>query len=186
MRKSFSLIEAVFVVVLLGVLASVAVSKFVTTRIDSAVASLRHDASSATKSIVAKVFADNLNTTTEKAPSPNDIEKKLTMSWSEWILEVGGLDKGRWTKPLATSAAAERGVSPAHNYHGRFMPCGTNAMIEILSGGDLYFNPVAVAADTSSKSREPELCKKLRQSYENSADSGNKIFPLTTSKSLSY
>lgn len=186
MRKSFTLIEAVFIVVLLGVLAAVAVPRFVTTRIDSAVASLRHDASSATKSIVAKVFADNLDTTTDKAPSPNDAEKKLKMSWSEWILEVGGLDKGRWTKPLAVSATADRGVSPAHHYHGQFMPCGSNPMIEILVGGDLHFNPVAVANDTSSKSREPELCRRLRQSYESSVDSGNKIFPLTTSKSLSY
>ena len=186
MRKSFTLIEAVFAVVLVGVLASVAVSRFVTTRTDSAVAALRHDASSATKSIVAKVFADNLITTTDKAPSPNSTEKTLTISWGEWILEVGGLDKGRWTKPLAVGANAERGVSPAHNYHGQFMPCGSSAMIEILTSGDLYFNPTAVAADTSSKSREPELCKRLRQSYENSADSGNKIFPLTTSKTISY
>lgn len=186
MRKSFSLIEAVFVIVLLGVLATVAIPRFVTTRIDSAVATLRNDASSATKSIVAKAFADNLDTTTDKAPSPNDPEKKPIMPWYEWILEVGGLDKGRWTKPLTVSTTADRGVSPAHNYHGHFMPCGSGAMIEILVGGDLYFNPGAVAVDTSSKSREPELCKKLKQSYETSMDSGNKIFPLTTSKTISY
>ena len=106
MRKSFSLIEAVFAVVILGVLAVVAVPRFVTTRTDSAVAALRNDASVATKMIVAKVFADNLNTTTTKAPSPNDPEKKPVISWSEWILEIGGLDKGRWSKPLAVSATS--------------------------------------------------------------------------------
>lgn len=186
MRKSFSLIEAVFAVVILGVLAVVAVPRFVTTRTDSAVAALRNDASVATKMIVAKVFADNLNTTTTKAPSPNDPEKKPVISWSEWILEIGGLDKGRWNKPLAVSATADRGVSPTHNYHGTLIPCGTSAMIEILSGGDLYFNPRAVAKDTSPKSKEAEVCKRLRQSYETSTDSGNKIFPLTTSKTISY
>lgn len=183
MRKAFSFIEAVFVIVILGVLSAVAVPKFVATRTDSAVATLRNDASVAIKSIVAKVFADNLDTTTTKAPSPNDPQKKPTMSWSEWILEIGGLDKGRWTK--ANSVNVDRGVSPIYRYNKIVMPCGSGAMIEILSDGDLYFNPTALAKGTST-SKDAEVCKKLKQSYESSLGSGNKIFPLTTSKTISY
>lgn len=186
MRKAFTFIEAVFMIVIVGVLAAVAVPRFVATRTDSAVAALRNDASIATKAIVGKVFADNLTTTTEKAPAPNDPTKKPVMPWGEWIIEIAGLDTRRWVKPLAISQSAERGISPSHNYSGYLLPCGSSAMIQILVDGDLYFNPGAVATDTSSKSREPELCKKLRQSYENSGSTGNKIIPLTTSKTISY
>lgn len=186
MRKAFSFIEVVFAILIVGIVASLATEKLATTRTDSAVAAFRNDASVATKSIVGKVFADNLNTTTDQAPSPNDPEKKPEMSWSEWILEVGGLDRNKWVKPVASSPNADRGVSPAHNYRGALKPCGTSAMIEILENGDLHFNPSAVANDTSPTSKEPEVCKKLRQSYESSLDSGSKIFPLTANNAMSY
>lgn len=189
MRKAFTLIEMVFAVLIVGALASLAIGQFMLTRTDSAVAAFRNDASVATKSIVGKVFADNLITTTDKAPKPDDITKTPEISWSEWILEVGGLDKSRWVKPVASSPNADRGVSPAHTKNGVLLPCGSGAMIEILENGDLYFNPSAVAKDTSANSKEPEVCKKLRLSYESKTDldnNGNKIFPLTTSQSLAY
>ena len=50
-RSGFSMIELVFVIVILGVLAAVAVPRFVTTRTDAQVAMLRSDIASVMKAI---------------------------------------------------------------------------------------------------------------------------------------
>ena len=57
-RSGFSMIELVFVIVILGVLAAVAVPRFVTTRTDAQVAMLRSDIASVMKAIPARVFAE--------------------------------------------------------------------------------------------------------------------------------
>lgn len=190
-RNAFSMIELVFVIVILGVLAAVAVPRFVATRLDATVATLRSDASATTKAIVAKVFADNLDTTHSKAPHPNDTTKTYSISWNEWILEVGGLDRSRWIQASALKNAynntADRGISPDSRYFkGIQYPCGSSAMIEILKDGNLYFNPGALATDTSIKSNEPELCKQLRKSYESSGGVGNRITPLTSTGTIEF
>ena len=70
-RSGFSMIELVFVIVILGVLAAVAVPRFVATRTDAQIATARSDLASAQKAIVAKVFADNIDATQSSAPDPN-------------------------------------------------------------------------------------------------------------------
>ena len=57
------MIELVFVIVILGVLAAVAVPRFVTTRTDAQVAMLRSDIASVMKAIPARVFAENIDPT---------------------------------------------------------------------------------------------------------------------------
>ena len=102
-RSGFSMIELVFVIVILGVLAAVAVPRFVATRTDAQIATARSDMASAQKAVVAKVFADNIDTTASKAPDPN--KKASTggvMTWGEWIIEVAGLDGSRWGIALNT------------------------------------------------------------------------------------
>ena len=102
-RSGFSMIELVFVIVILGVLAAVAVPRFVATRTDAQVATARSDLASAQKAIVAKVFADNIDPTQSKAPDPNKPVAGQTPNkdWGDWIIEVAGLDGSRWEKPLA-------------------------------------------------------------------------------------
>ena len=98
-RSGFSMIELVFVIVILGVLAAVAVPRFVATRTDAQIATARSDMASAQKAIVAKVFADNIDSTQSKAPDPNRKAAGQTytaMTWGEWIMEVAGLDGARW------------------------------------------------------------------------------------------
>ena len=97
-RSAFSMIELVFVIVILGVLAAVAVPRFVATRTDAQVATARSDMAAAQKAIVAKVFADNIDTTASKPTDPNRPwgQGNEMNSWSEWIVEVAGLDGSRW------------------------------------------------------------------------------------------
>lgn len=98
-RSGFSMIELVFVIVILGVLAAVAVPRFVATRTDAQVATARSDMAAAQKAIVAKVFADNIDTTQSKAPDPNKAvasQTTFSLTWSEWIIQVAGLDGARW------------------------------------------------------------------------------------------
>ena len=103
-RSGFSMIELVFVIVILGVLAAVAVPRFVATRVDAQIATARSDMASAQKAIVAKVFADNIDTTVSKPTDPNQKwgEGATMNSWSEWIINVAGLDGSRWGIPSNT------------------------------------------------------------------------------------
>lgn len=103
-RSGFSMIELVFVIVILGVLAAVAVPRFVATRTDAQIATVRSDMASAQKAVVAKIFADNIDSTQKKAPDPNQKaagQNYDAMTWGEWIMEVAGLDGGRWGISIA-------------------------------------------------------------------------------------
>lgn len=190
MRKGFSMIELVFVIVILGVLAAVAVPRFVATRTDAQVATLRSDASSALKAIVAKVFADNLDTKASLAPSPNDITKTPSIYWSQWILEVAGLDKGRWIPTSAVQNYDRYGVSPSMKYTGGYMmPCTTAKEGFIAIGktdGDLYFNPQHLFTTTQSAGDGYQICKQLQESYKNSSGNGNRIIPLTSTQTIEF
>ncbi|RAX51372.1 hypothetical protein CCY99_09245, partial [Helicobacter sp. 16-1353] len=100
-RNAFSMIELVFVIVILGVLAAVAVPRFVTTRTDAQVAMLRSDIASTLKAIPARIFAENLDPT---ASAPTGFS-----NWGEWIIDTGGLDRGRW---VAMTIGNQSGVAP--------------------------------------------------------------------------
>ena len=189
MRRGFSLIEMVFVIVILGVLAGVAVPKFVATRLDKKVATLRSDTANTLKTIVAKVFADNLDTTAPKAPEPNDRLKRPTLAWSEWIIEVSGLSRHKWLP--AKNDDKHRGVSPAYKVGKVNIPCGDEAYISITENGNLYFNPAALAKEKEYVGigvggNEYLLCQKLRDSYGSSIGYGNKIIPLSSTQTVAF
>lgn len=191
MRRGFSMIELVFVIVILGVLAAVAVPRFVATRSDAQVATLRSDAASALKTIVAKVFADNLDTTHSLAPHPNDTTKTPSIYWSDWIIEVAGLDGNRWMRASAFKDAEKLGVSPVYKVGTYRMPCGLNrALISInTSEGYLYFDTVGLyskGAYAGVPNSNFEICKMLQESYSSSAGYGNKIIPLSSTNTIEF
>lgn len=189
-RGGFSMIELVFVIVILGVLAAVAVPRFMATRSDAQVATLRSDAASALKTIVAKVFADNIDPTASKAPHPNDKTKTPSIDWSDWILEVAGLDGSRWMKASAIGDADKLGVSPVYKIGTYRMPCGLNkALISINpTEGHLYFNPVGLYAKGAYAGTQSnfEICKMLQETYASSAGYGNKIIPLASTGTIEF
>ncbi|MGX2983683.1 type II secretion system protein [Helicobacter sp. 23-1045] len=188
MRRGFTMIEMVFVVVILGVLAAVAVPKFVATRTDKRVATLRSDTANTLKTIVAKVFADNLNTTNELAPHPTDRTKTPSIYWNRWIIEVSGLSNFKWLP--AKNDAKNRGISPAYKVGKQNIPCGEEPYIQITDDGDLYFNPRGAAKGKTGEGlgigNEYLVCQKLRDSYQSSAGYGNKIIPLTSTNTISF
>ena len=190
-RGGFSMIELVFVIVILGVLAAVAVPRFMATRSDAQVATLRSDASSALKAIVAKVFADNIDPTISKAPHPNDPTKTPSIDWSDWILEVAGLDGGRWIKASAISNAEKFGVSPVYKVGTYRIPCGLNkALISInTQEGHLFFNPAGLytkGAYAGVPNSNFEICKMLQETYANSTGNGNKVIPLASTGTIEF
>lgn len=179
----------VFVVVILGVLAGVAVPRFAATRLDKKVATLRSDTASTLKVIVAKVFADNLDTTAPLAPEPNDRYKRQVLKWNQWIIEVGGLSRNKWLP--SKNDADSRGISPAYKVGVENIPCGEEAYISITENGNLYFNPQALAKENTNASTgmgwsEYLICQKLRDTYKSSIGYGNKIIPLTSTQTISF
>ncbi len=125
-RSGFSMIELVFVIVILGVLAAVAVPRFVATRNDAQVAVARNGLSVAQKQIVAKVFADNIDTTTQYAPDPNrpvSEQTNFSLHWGKWIMLITGLD-GKYFGEVKDSIEhghiggdwLSNSIVPAHKY----------------------------------------------------------------------
>ncbi|MDE6886151.1 MAG: prepilin-type N-terminal cleavage/methylation domain-containing protein [Helicobacteraceae bacterium] len=166
-RNGFSMIELVFVIVILGVLAAVAVPRFVTTRTDAQVAMLRSDIASVLKAIPARVFAENLDPTQSTPPGYSN--------WGEWMIDTGGMDRGRWM-------ANKNYITPTYSQAQVNLPCSINdgiISIEIASG-NLIFNPNAI---TSSSNGRGTTCNNLRDSYPSGS---NRIIPLATTGAVKF
>ncbi|WP_181646882.1 type II secretion system protein [Helicobacter sp. 16-1353] len=181
-RSGFSMIELVFVIVILGVLAAVAVPRFVTTRTDAQVAMARSDIASTLKAIPARVFAENLDPTASAAPDGY-------ASWGEWIIDTGGLDRSRWGvggNPLP-SVSATRGVQPIGNVRNNFASStsptanvtgGCGMALGIDGNGNLIFNPGHFGGQNTGT-----FCDNLKNSYPSGS---NRIIPLATTGAVKF
>ena len=204
-RSGFSMIELVFVIVILGVLAAVAVPRFVATRTDAQVASARSDMASAQKAIVAKVFADNIDATTSKAPNPNKSVQSqggnYTMNWSDWMLEVAGLDGSRWkeggtagiqAKAAVVSVPQNNTIEPVGNTKdgtGKSVRGGCGAVLGIdNTNGWMVFAPNNITNMESSgtNANSNDFCVQYAKSYQSSGGPGNKIVPLASSGTVEF
>ena len=205
-RSGFSMIELVFVIVILGVLAAVAVPRFVATRQDAQVATARSDLASAQKAIVAKIFADNIDSTQSQAPDPNRkaAGANYNMNWGDWIIEIAGLDGGRWNVPGGGTGS---GLAGAYNALGELIPAnktiqpvgnvmrnnqaargGCGSVLGIHKGY-MIFAPNALATGTGNGNNQfnkGDFCTQLAESYKSSGGPGNKLVPLASSGTVEF
>ena len=179
-RSGFSMIELVFVIVILGVLAAVAVPRFVTTRTDAQVAMARSDIASVLKAIPARIFAENIDPT-QSAPTGFS-------NWGEWMIDTGGLDRGRW-QTGGNGANGNNGIQPLGNVTtggnaGTTGGCGAIITLDTTTG-NLVFNPanINLAGGSGQGGNGGTFCKGLRDSYPSGS---NRIIPLATTGAVKF
>lgn len=100
MRSAFSMLELVFVIVILGILASVAIPKFSLTRGDAQAVSIQSDLNQAVSAIQRDVFVNNLE--------PSIID-------GEYMIKVAGLSKKRWIAQGNAIVLAKDGTKDHQN-----------------------------------------------------------------------
>ena len=179
-RSGFSMIELVFVIVILGVLAAVAVPRFVTTRTDAQVAMARSDIASVLKAIPARIFAENIDPTQS---SPQGFS-----NWGDWMIDTGGLDRGRWAVG-GNGAANSNGIQPLGNVTsngaaGTTGGCGAIITLD-TNTGNLVFNPanINLAGGSGQGGNGGTFCKGLKESYPSGS---NRIIPLATTGAVKF
>ena len=195
-RSGFSMIELVFVIVILGVLAAVAVPRFVATRTDAQVATARSDLASVQKAIVAKVFADNIDATASKPTDPNKPwgQGGTMENWGKWIMEVGGLDGSRWKvggKEItgqAVSPAPNDSIEPVGNTktNGKVGKGGCGTVLGIGQGYLVFAPNRSGKGSVASNSTPNDFCQQLKKSYQSSGGYGNKVIPLASSGTVEF
>ncbi len=140
--------------------------------VNAKIATARSDVSSIQKQIISKVFADNMIDKLMQPKAPNG------ESWGEWIMEVAGLDSGRW-------AVGKLGVYPIDIISTQ-TACYDDSKTPLIwinpRTGSMHFNPSKLALD-SDKSK---FCKGLRDSYKDAKTNGDKVVPLVSSSDSSW
>ncbi|WP_394955312.1 type II secretion system protein [uncultured Helicobacter sp.] len=100
MRGAFSMLELVFVIVILGILAAIAIPRFSLTRIDAQVVAIENDINNAISTIQREVFSQNLD------------PKTLTISQ---IFTLAGLSPSRWVIQGNTITLGKNATSDTQN-----------------------------------------------------------------------
>ncbi len=210
-RSGFSMIELVFVIVILGVLAAVAIPRFVATRTDAQIATARSDLSTIQKQVVAKVFADNIDSTANNAPDPNkkvaDQQGGFTMAWSEWMLLISGVSRDKFrpggeawngNNDNSSFTGTGGGTNGARHIDVLGNISGTTAsgkgtcggILGISKSGFMIFDPTRLngklLSGIQSSEKDGSFCKGLSASFRSSGDWGNRSTPLSTSGTIEW
>ncbi|RAX54662.1 hypothetical protein CCY99_02545 [Helicobacter sp. 16-1353] len=153
MRKSFSLVELVFVIVIIGALAGLATTWLFETRMDSQVATLKSDVATLLTQVPAEIVAGNIDVDTA---APEGFS-----TWGEWLMYVGALDKARW-KSTENGVVAISYVN--NNNNSNQVLCDGEYLYIDLIDGVLHFIPSNINANASN------FCKIFRNSYNQNSE----------------
>ena len=173
-RNAFSMIELVFVIVILGVLAAVAVPKFVSSRADAQVATLRSDIATVLKTVPSRVFAENLDI--GQAPTGNSSSGTAFTNWGDWIVDTAGLDKTKWK-------VSQNGIEPIYQFDSanptNSQGCGAVITIVAAQGN----TPPNITFDPDVLNTNNALCKGLKSKKKGG---GLKWIPLNLDSNLPF
>lgn len=143
-RKAFTLLEVVFVIVILGILASIALPKFAATRDDAQIAKGRSDISSIRAAIV------------------NERQTRLLKGDSSYAASLDGATTSEGQTLFGGTAAnpmLQYGIV-SKNAKGHWMKTGTN-QYQFSAEGDTTTFDYNSSTGTFSCDRDDDLCKKL-------------------------
>ena len=134
---------------------------------------LRSDIASVMKAIPARIFAENIDPTQS---SPTGFS-----GWGEWMIDTGGLDRGRWS----ASGDELKVVVQAASGNGAASTCGGTGFIKIdKATGNLQFDPTQLsAASGNSGNAGKTLCEGLKNSYPSGS---NRVIPLATTGAVKF
>lgn len=99
-RLAFSMLELVFVIIILGILAAIAIPRFSLTRSDAQLIAVENDIISAINAIQREVFSQNIE--------PNSID-------GHRILDLSGLSESRWVVQGNGVRLAKNGILDTQN-----------------------------------------------------------------------
>lgn len=127
MRNAFSMLELVFVIVILGILASIAIPKFSFTRNEAQSVSIQSDINQVLNAIPREVFTQN---------------PPMSALNVEFIIKSAGLNKSRWVVSGSEVKLAKDGEVDSENDCVSF---------EIRGGKELVFTMSAKASPLCEK-----------------------------------
>lgn len=165
-RSSFTMIELVFVIVILGALAGTASTWLIQTRSDSQIAMIRSDIATILKQVPARVIAENVAI---KTTPPTGYQ-----SWGDWLMDTPSLDKSRW-KPTQNGLVAIAASSSSSKEQSDIV-CKGNYIELNLTNGVLTFTPEKIEYTNT-------FCKLLANSYPSNS---TRTIALVTSGSTRF
>lgn len=92
MREAFSMLELVFVLIILGVLAAIAIPRFSVTRIDAQIVAIENDINNTISGIQREVFSQSLD---PKALDTTQIFTLANLSPARWIIQGDSITLGK-------------------------------------------------------------------------------------------
>ena len=139
----------------------------------------RSDIASVLKAIPARVFAENIDPTASTPPGFS--------SWGEWMIDTGGLDRGRWKAGNGGSGVSGPGIEPLGNVTtqgGQSQTGGCGHIIQLdTTTGNLVFDPNQISGVGGGGGNGGTFCKALKESYPSGS---NRVIPLATTGAVKF
>ncbi len=165
-RHGFTMVELLFVIIILGALAGTATTWLLQTRTDSQVAMLKSDISTLLKQVPAEVMASDINISTNP---PSGFK-----TWGDWLMHISVLDPTRW-KATQNGVVAISYTNDDTNTNK--VLCDGNYLYIDTTKAEIHFLPKNINTKASS------FCKIFAQSYNSNMEI--KVH-LTSSNAVKY